>query len=135
MNEWYSGIYKAFILASAVSFFISFFTTGTNSYGSILTGYSTLILGIIMILILLFNNIFRVSQNTTQTLSALLMTTGPFLLILGVIGFILYLVITYKNIIVEGHVATSYYTFTKISVILIKKYKLSNISNTEKPLL
>lgn len=133
MDEWYSGIYKAFILASSISFLISFFTSGVNSYGSILTGYSTLVLGIMMILLILFNNIFRVTQNTAQSLLTILTTTGPFLLMLGVIGFILYLVIMYKNIIVNGNVAPSYYTFSKIAIILFlaQTFLVYNNLNTE----
>ena len=46
-------------------------------------------------------------------------TCGPFLLILGVIGYALYLLTTFKYRISDGNVAPSYTTFTNISVILI----------------
>ena len=121
MNEWYSGIYKAFILASAITFMISFFSTGMVSWGSIIAGYSALILGIMMILLILFISIFKVTQgNTTlQIIISVLMTTGPFLLMLGIIGFILYLIIFYKNNIVRNRVSPSYYTFSNIAIILL----------------
>jgi hypothetical protein len=120
MNSWYSGVYKAFILSSVISFFISFFTTGLNSYGSTLTGYSTLLLGVIMILVSLFNNILRVTQGNGSFSSFYLMisSTGPFLIMLGVLGFLLYLTINYKNLIVENHVSQSYYTFRSVTIIL-----------------
>ena len=38
---------------------------------------------------------------------------------LGVIAFILYLMITYKNNIITEHVSHSYHSFSNISVILI----------------
>jgi hypothetical protein len=63
MTNWYAGIYKAFVIASVISFIISFFSSGTVSLGSILAGYSLLILGIMMILLILFNKILAVSQG------------------------------------------------------------------------
>jgi hypothetical protein len=120
MSTLYSGIYKAFILASAVSFLISFFTSGNNSYGSTLVGYCTLILGIILILLLLFNNIFRVTQNdnSSQVFYLIFTTAGPFLLMLAVISMLVYLIVNYKNIIVENNVSASYNTFTNVVIIL-----------------
>lgn len=120
MNSWYSGVYKAFILSSVISFLISFFTSGINSYGSTLTGYSTLILGVIMILISLFNNILRVTQGNNSFSSFYLMisSTGPFLIMLGVLSFLLYLTINYKDLIVDNHVSQSYYTFRTVSIVL-----------------
>jgi hypothetical protein len=48
-----------------------------------------------------------------------LLTAGPFLLMLGVIAFVLYLMITYKSIILKDHVANGYHSFSNINVILI----------------
>ena len=59
MKDWYSGIYKSFIMASVVAFFISMLSTGNVSYGSELAGYSALIFGVMMILIILFKGIFH----------------------------------------------------------------------------
>jgi hypothetical protein len=120
MKDWYSGIYKSFIMASVVAFVISMFTTGKVSYGSELTGYSALIIGIMMILIILFKSIFHENKDTSnfQLLTAILMTTGPFILKLGVIGFILYLMIVYKTAIINEHVSPSYHTFSNIAIIL-----------------
>ena len=97
MSSWYSSIYKAFIISAIISFVIGFFSEGKVSLGSYITGYSVLILGIMMILL----------------------TAGPFLLMLGVIAFILYLMITYKSIILQGHVANGYHSFSNINIILI----------------
>ena len=47
------------------------------------------------------------------------MTTGPFILILGVIAFVLYLLIKYKNNIKDGNVAPSYNSFSNIIIILL----------------
>jgi len=121
MVNWYSSVYKACILASLVSFIIGFFTQDKISLGAYIAGYSVLTFGIMMILIVLFNSILKTSGNssTTQILYSILMTSGPFLLILGVIAFVLYLLITYYNIIVEGNLSSSYNSFSNIIVMLL----------------
>jgi len=121
MKDWYSAIYKGFILSGVVSFIIGFFTNGNVSLGAYITGYSVLILGIMMILIILFNNILKVTNNqsTFQIILTILLSTGPFILMLGVIAFILYLMITYKDSIIDKHVSQSYFSFSNIAVILL----------------
>jgi hypothetical protein len=58
-------------------------------------------------------------QSILQILYTILLTAGPFLLMLGVISFILYLMIKYKNIILDNHVSSSYNSFSNINIILI----------------
>lgn len=121
MSDWYSSIYKSFIMTSIITFIISFFSTGNISFGSSLAGYSILILGIMMILIILFQNILKSNQDQKllYLIYLLLINTCPFLLILGVIGFILYLIIYYKKIIIDNHVSKSYYTFSNMNIVLL----------------
>jgi hypothetical protein len=121
MTSWYSSIYKACIFASIISFIIGFFAQPQISLGAYLAGYSVLILGIMMILIILFNNVLKTTGNgsITQILSAIFMTAGPFILILGVIAFVLYLIIAYYNRIIEGRVASGYNSFSNIIVMLL----------------
>jgi hypothetical protein len=121
MSGWYSSIYKAFIISAIISFVIGFFSEGKVSLGSYITGYSVLILGIMMILLILFNSIMKITegQSTLQILYTILLTAGPFLLMLGVIAFILYLMIKYKSIIIQDHVANGYHSFSNINIILI----------------
>ena len=121
MKDWYSSIYKGFIISAIVSFVIGFFSEGNVSLGSYITGYSVLILGIMMILLILFNSIMKITegQSILQILYTILLTAGPFLLMLGVIAFILYLMITYKTIILDNHISSSYNSFSNINIILI----------------
>jgi hypothetical protein len=121
MKDWYSSIYKACIFASLVSFIIGFFTESKASLGAYIAGYSVLTLGIMMILLILFNNVLRVSSNGSafQIIYSILMTSGPFLLILAVISFVLYLLINYRDKIIDGHVAPSYNSFSNIIVLLL----------------
>lgn len=121
MKDWYSTIYKACIFASIVAFIIGFFAGTEVGLGSYIAGYSVLTLGIMMILVILFSNVLRVSGNGSifQILSSILMTSGPFILILGIIAFVLYQLINYKNNIIAGRVAPGYYSFSNIIVILL----------------
>jgi len=121
MKDLYSNVYKALIISSAIAFIIGFFSNGNISIDSYITGYSVLILAIMMILIILFNNISKIIQEQTilQQIYMILLTTGPFVLMLAVIGFILYLLITYRSKIIENHISQSYYSFSNITAILL----------------
>lgn len=121
MNHWYSSIYKSLILASVISFLISFFSSGNVAFGAILSGYSVLILGIMMLLIMLFTEILKVTQGQglLKIFYELVISTGPFILMLGIIGFVMYLIINYKTIITDHNVSDSYYTFSNITLVLI----------------
>ena len=80
MSEWYNGIYKGFIMASVIAFIIGFFSQGEVSLGSYISGYSVLILAIIMILIILINNITNMTpgQSTSTLIFSILMTSIGF---------------------------------------------------------
>ena len=55
MNNLYSLVYKALIYVSTILFLISFGTTGNITIGALISGYSSLTLGILLILIFLLN--------------------------------------------------------------------------------
>ena len=121
MKNWYSNIYKACIFASLVAFIIGFFTNSKTALGAYIAGYSVLTLGIMMILIVLFKNVLRVTENGSelQILYSILMTSGPFILILAVISFVLFLLINYQDKIIAGQVAPSFNSFSNIIVMLL----------------
>jgi hypothetical protein len=121
MEVWYFTIYKACIIASVVALIIGFSTQSETSLGAYISGYSVLILAISMLLIILFSNILKVTpnNNTLQIMSSILLISGPFILILGIISFILYLLINYKNKIIAGQVAPDYHSFSTIISLLI----------------
>ena len=49
----------------------------------------------------------------------ILTLTGPFFIILAIIGFMLYLLISYKNPIINNQVSQSFNTFSNITLFLI----------------
>jgi hypothetical protein len=117
MKDWYSGVYKSFVIASVIAFIISMFSTGKVAYSAELAGYASLIFGVMMILVILFKNLFG-GNSEASSITNVLMSTGPFILMLGVIAFILYLMIVYKEVIIDGHVSPNYQTFSNIAIIL-----------------
>jgi len=136
MTNWYSGIYKSLIIASVISFIIYYFSSGDVSLGALISGYSVLTMSILMILYIILFNLLQVTQNKGffQSLLTMITACGPFLLMLFVIGFVLYLVIKYKNRILSGHVYTGYNTFTNITIlmILLQVYLVYNNINSDK---
>ena len=121
MKDWYSSIYKGFIITGVISFIIGFFSQGEVSIGAYIAGYSVLVLGIMMLLLILFNNILKISQglSTLQLIYSIVSSTGPFLLMLAVIAFILYLIIKYKKLITSQHISPYYYSFSNIAILLL----------------
>jgi hypothetical protein len=121
MANWYSSVYKGFIFAGLVSFIVGFFTQGINSINSYIAGYSILILAIAMMLIIIFNNILKITEGGSilQILTAIFLSSGPFLLMLAVISMMLYLIVKYKDIIIDNHVSSGYYSFSNITALLI----------------
>ena len=106
MEDWYLSVCKALLIVGKISFIISFGTSGATSYGAELSGYSSITLAIMLILLMLFKY---------KNLMAIL----AFLWLLAIIGFILFSVLTHKNQIINGHVPTYYSTFIEVSMILI----------------
>lgn len=78
-------------------------------------------MGIMMIITMLITKVLETQPNssTTQIALSVIMKLGPFLLMLFIIGFALYLLINYKTPISEGKVSTSYNTFSNITLMLI----------------
>ena len=119
-----------------MSFLISIFSGGKTSYNSLISGYSSLTLGLMMILTIIITKILELNSKVSnkELLIIILMSLGPFLLMLTIVGFILYLIIFYKDPILENHVSNSYYTFSNITItiLLIQIYIIySNILNTK----
>jgi hypothetical protein len=136
MDDLFTSIYKAFIYVSAILFVIALNTTGNTTINALLSGYSILIAGILLIMTIILNGFQKMSKGitTSQLILNILITIGPFLLILAIVGFLMYLLITYKTIISEGHVSGYYSTFTFLSsiLILVQMYLLYMGVNNEK---
>jgi len=115
---WYSAISNAALISSFVSFLISMFTSGKISHNSLISGYVSLLIGIMMILIIIITKFFE--MNKTASIAQLsLFVLGPFLLIMNIVGFMLYLIIVYKESILKNYVTNNYHIFSNITLILL----------------
>lgn len=136
MKILYSTVYNAFIYASIIAFIIGLITNSKVSLGAYISGYSVLVLGILMILIILFSNILKINENASlfRVLYYILIGTGPLILMLGVIAFVLYLLIFYKEKIIKKQVAPGFNTFNSILVmlILVQLYLVHNNINSDR---
>ena len=103
---------NTFIIVGTLLLFI---TSGSTSIGGILAGYSFIGIGLLLTLsytIKLINDSSSESKSWFGVIS-------PFILILSVIGYSIYLVVTYQNKIKSGHISQGYYNFSNISIVLI----------------
>ena len=97
------------------------YTTGINSLNASIAGYSLLIITILGIMIQFIRKPVT-NQEGTSTLKMvmnILTLIGPFFIILAIIGFMLYLLISYKNPIINNQVSQSFNTFSNITLFLI----------------
>jgi hypothetical protein len=136
-NSMIKTFYTSLIIIGII---VLFSTVGTTSMGSLtgtIVGFSLICAGIALIICLLLYNIFANQhssgleyQRSNNSNSSLLMdkrtiymtmlyTTGPFLVLLLIVGYIIYLINKYKVRISEGNVAPGYVSFTNVSILLI----------------
>jgi len=106
---WYSSIYKALLISSAVTFGIyASSPSPLTSMNALIAAYIILIIGVSMLMVYIFNW----SQNASSSVV-------PFLLMLSSTGFITRLLITYKDDILNRRVSEGFYNFSNISIVLI----------------
>ena len=118
---WDVYLWKSTIIAAVITFIIYMYTTGVNSLNAAIAGYSLLIITILGILIQLIKTPIsnREGTSTINTVMNILTLTGPFFIILAIIGVMLYLLVSYKNPIIKNQVSSSFNTFSNITLILI----------------
>lgn len=106
---WYSSIYKALLISSAVTFGIyASSPSEVTSMNALIAAYVILIIGVSMLMLYIFNRSVNASSAVV-----------PFLLMIASTGFITRLLITYKDDILNHRVSDGFYNFSNISVILI----------------
>ena len=118
---WDVYLWKAIIIAAVITFIIYMFTSGINSLNASIAGYSLLIVTILGILIQLIRRPVSNKEgvSTLKMVMNILSSTGPFLIILSIIGFMLYLLISNKNKIINNEVSSSFKSFSNLTLFLI----------------
>lgn len=137
MPSWYTMIYTSILFVSIILFIISFFVSGTSKLACSIAGYSCISITILMVLGFSLNNLSRIANATNLSnwnfIQRLLTVSGPFILLLGIIGYSLYLLINYQSRITNGHVTNEYSTFSTISIVLmlLEMYTFYSSMNSE----
>jgi hypothetical protein len=118
---WDVYLWKSIIIAAVITFMIYMFTSGVNSLNAAIAGYSLLIITIMGILIQLIRKPITNQEgvSTLKMIWNILILTGPFFIILSIIGLMLYLIISNKNPIINNEVSQSFNTFSNITLFLI----------------
>jgi hypothetical protein len=110
-------------MVSVILYLVSFFITGTAKVACSVAAYSTIAVAILMILGYSLNNVSKIYQtnhlSSWQYFKLVISNSGPFILLLGIIAYSLYLLIVYQSRIIENHTTSEYNTFSTISIILI----------------
>lgn len=127
--EYMSNICLNTILVGTITILISFFT-GPYNKGSVvgsMVGYSLITLSLLFLVVINANN------NETGLFS-ILMSSGPFILIIATTIYLLYLLGTYFDEIVAGRVSNSYSTFVTLYlfIILMQLYVYFNTQKNSK---
>ena len=125
MNE----IYHKSIIATSASFFLIYFlflltdSPANIIFGAHVFGYLTLVIGVLTLVV---SNVIKIISKTTETngrndkqaLSMIISILTPFILTIGSMITILYLIVSNKTAIVQKQVSPSYYSFSNIAIIL-----------------
>ena len=119
-TTWFTVLYSALFIVGASLLILSFTVSIQSIVYLSLLGYSTLAVAIILIMASIFSSAITASNgNFGQFTSILFNSTGPFILNIAVILFLLYLMITYQKTINTGNLSQQYYSFSVISSIII----------------
>jgi hypothetical protein len=118
ISEYYKSLYKGIIITSIVVLAIGFATNGETSIRCYQSGYFAFGLSILLILIPILNKLLS-KDGPKKGVSAMMLQTGPFMIIIAVVGFLLYFSFKYQDIIVDNRVPQGYFIFSNIATLLL----------------
>ena len=113
--NWYSNIYNSLIVVGII---IIICTVGSNSASSLtgtITGYSFIITGTLLLMGYLMSGY----RQGISSIVSILLTVGPFIVLIGILIYMIYLLSVYFNQITNGDVSSSYYNFMNIFIVLL----------------
>ena len=114
IQSWYSNIYLALIIVGCILLISTFGSHTLSGVKGTIIGYSLIFFGLIMIIGYLLS-----ALNSSSLWSMLTYNVGPFIPLLAILGYSLYLTSSYTTKISENQVPASYTTLSNISVLFI----------------
>jgi hypothetical protein len=88
-------------------------SSSASSLTGTITGYSFIITGTLLLMGYLMNNMKGLS------IISQLITVGPFVVLIGILVYMIYLLSFYFNQITNGNVSNGYYSFMNIFIVLL----------------
>jgi len=88
-------------------------SSSASSLTGTITGYSFIVTGSLLLMGYLMNNMKGLS------IISQLITVGPFVVLIGILVYMIYLLSFYFNQITNGNVSNGYYSFMNIFVVLL----------------
>jgi hypothetical protein len=119
-NKWYSIIYNSLLIVGVIIILCTVSSNSASSLTGTIIGYSFIVTGTLLMIGYLMNNLnSQAASSSTFSLISALITVGPFVLLLGIIIYMIYLLSYYFKQITDGHVSGGYYTFMNIFIVLL----------------
>jgi hypothetical protein len=124
-EEIFQIVYNGLIFVGIILSVIALSINSTANASISISSYTFIASGVILIIGLLIHKIInRPDASRIGFFSAFFNNVGPFLLLIGILAFTLYLIVTFKDKIDSGHITNAYGLFSKLSIafILIQLY-------------
>jgi len=119
-DEVFKIIYSGLIFVGTILSIIALSINSTSNANISISSYTFISSGIILIIGFLITKILnRPDPNRTSFFFTFFTNVGPFLLLIGILAFTLYLIITFKDKINSGHVSNGYALFSKLTIAFI----------------
>ena len=120
MTTWFSVLYSALTIVGSIVLLLSFTVSIQSIVYLSLIGYTVLATACILILSSIFNSSMQASNGRFSNFMYIFFnSSGPFLLNVGVILFLLTLMMNNKDLLNSGNVSQQYYSFSVASSIII----------------
>lgn len=122
----YSAFFLSIVCVGGLLSGIALFAGNSTSVILNLTSYSCLFAGVSFIIGALLHNLGRKANTTSiaelmnrKGILSFFMNIMPFFIILGAIGYLMYLMIAYRDKIESGHVSPNFKVFNNIASLLV----------------
>ena len=119
-EEVFQIVYNGLIFVGIILSIVALFIDSNSNANLYISSYTFISAGIILLIGFLIHKILKnPNASNADFFSAFLSNVGPFLLLIGILSFMLYLVISFKNKIDSGTLSDGYALFSKLSVVFI----------------
>jgi hypothetical protein len=115
VTNWYSVIYNAFLFVGVIIVAITLFISSSSALTGTMFGYSFVAVGLLLFLGYLLKNM----SGSRGGILSILITLAPFLLLLGILFYMIYLISVYFDRISSGQISPSYYLFSKLFALML----------------